>query len=135
MFATVAILMIAAAVAQGSPPAGAIPSYPQATRLCGGHVTGAPGPNGAGSHIAWTAYYSLDAPDTVVDWYQRRLAPELHRREERQDVWRVPPDRPAAVLTVSAPGDAGPLAGCTERPPATARTVLVVSTMARPDPR
>lgn len=137
MFATVApaLLVLTAAAAQGSTPAGAIPSYPEATRLCGGHVTGAPGPSGAGSHIAWTAYYSPDAPDTVVAWYRRRLASEFHRREERQDVWRVPSDRPAAVLTVSAPGDAGPLTGCTERPPATARTVLVVSTMARPERR
>ena len=137
MFATVAMLVITASVAQGSAQgstrAGAIPPYPEARRLCGGHVTGAPGPSGAGSHIEWTAYYSPDTPDTVVAWYERRLASGLRRREARRDVWRVPFDQPTAVLTVSAPGDAGPLTGCAERPPATARTVLVMSTMARPE--
>lgn len=131
MFAA-AILVITASLAQSSTPAGVVPSYPEATRLCSGHVTGAPGPNAAGAHITWTAYYSLDPPETVVAWYQRRLASDLHRREGRQDVWRVPSRRPTAVLTVSAPGDAGSLTGCTERPPATARTVLVLSIMARP---
>jgi hypothetical protein len=51
MFAAVAILVVNVSVMQGSTPAGVIPSYPEATRLCGGHVTGAPGPNAAGAHI------------------------------------------------------------------------------------
>jgi hypothetical protein len=75
------------------------------------------------------------APDTVVTWYGRWLNAGLHRREGRQDVWRVPFDQPTAVLNVSAPADAGPLTGCTDRPPATARSVIVMSTMARPQAR
>lgn len=133
MVATVAVLVIAATVAQGSARAGSIPPYPEATRLCSGHVTGAPGPRGAGPHIEWTAFYSPDAPDTVVAWYEGRLASGFHRREGRQDIWRIPSDQPTAVLTVSAPVDAGPLTGCPERPPATARTMLVLSTMTRPE--
>jgi len=115
-------------------PAGSIPPYPGQKGFCGGHVTGAAGAN-PGPHVNWNAYYSLDTPDTVVAWYGRRLAPGLHRREGRQDIWRVPSDRPTAVLNVSAPGDAGPLTGCTDGPPATARTVLVMSAMARPEAR
>jgi len=133
MIAAAAILAITALVlAQGSPRAGAIPLYPHATRLCGGHVTAAPGTGGSGPHIEWTAYASADAPDTVVAWYERQLGTGIRRREGRQDVWRVPPDRPTAILNVSAPAHAGPIAGCTERPAASARTVLVVSSMAGP---
>jgi hypothetical protein len=133
MICSAAILAISALVlAQEWSPGGTIPAYPEARRFCGGHATGAPASGGAGPHLEWTAYYSLDATDTVVAWYERRLASGLHRREGRQDVWRVPSDRPTAVLNVSAPGDAGPLTGCTDHPPATARTVIVMSTMARP---
>jgi hypothetical protein len=128
-----AVLTVTALVlAQESPRAGTIPPYPDAKRFCGGHVTGAPTSGSAGPHIEWIAYYSLDAPDTVVAWYERRLNSGRHRREGRQDVWRVPSDKPAEVLNVSAPADAGPLTGCTDHPPATARTVIVMSTMSRP---
>jgi hypothetical protein len=129
MIGTAAVLAITALVlAQGG-----IPSYPDAQRICDGHVSGAPTPGeAAGPHIEWTAFSSLDAPETVVAWYGHRLASRNHRREGRQDIWRVPFDRPTAVVTVSAPGDADPLTGCTERPAATARTVIVLSTMARP---
>ena len=128
-------LAITALVLAQPTRAGTIPPYPDATRFCGGHVSGAAVGGKMGPHIEWTAYYSLDAPDTVVAWYERRLASGLHRREGRQDVWRVPSDQPTAVLNVSAPGDAGPLTGCTDRPPADARTVIVMSTMARPQAR
>jgi hypothetical protein len=129
MIGTAVVLAVTALVlAQGD-----IPSYPKAQRICSGHVSGSPTPGGAaGPHVEWTAYASLDAPETVVAWYEHRLARGLHRREGRQDIWRVPFDRPRAVLTVSTPVDAAPLTGCTERPAAPARTVIVMSTMARP---
>jgi hypothetical protein len=129
MIGTAVVLAVTALVlAQG-----AIPSYPKAQRICTGHVSGSPSTGrAAGPHIEWSAFSSLDAPETVVAWYEHRLAPGLHRREGRQDIWRVPFDRPTAVVTVSAPGDADPLTGCTERPAPTARTVIVMSTMARP---
>jgi hypothetical protein len=129
------ILAIAALVLAQPTPVGAIPPYPEATRFCGGHVSGAAGGGKTGPHIEWTAYYSLDAPDAVVAWYERWLASGLHRREGRQDIWRVPSDQPTQVLNVSAPGDAGPLTGCSDRPSAAARTVIVLSTMARPEAR
>jgi hypothetical protein len=129
MIGTAVVLAITALVLAQS----AIPSYPNAQRICDGHVSGASTPGeAAGPHIEWTAFSSLDAPETVVAWYGRRLDPGVHRREARQDIWRMPFDRPTAVLTVSAPGDAAPLTSCTEGPPATARTVIVMSTMARP---
>jgi len=130
-----ALAITALVLAQGSPPPGRILPYPDATRFCAGHVTGATAGAGAGPHIEWTAYYTLDAPDTVVAWYGRWLNAGLHRREGRQDVWRVPFDRPTEVLNVSAPGDAGPLSGCTEHPPANAKAVIVRSTMTRPQAR
>jgi hypothetical protein len=135
MIAIAGVLAITALVLAQPTRAGAIPPYPDATRFCGGHVSGAAGGGATGPHVEWTAYYSLDAPDTVVAWYERRLASGLHRREGRQDVWRVPSDQPTEVLNISAPGDAGPLAGCMDHPPAAARTVIVMSTMARPQAR
>ena len=135
MIAIAGVVAITALVLAQPTRAGAIPPYPDATRFCGGHMSGAAAGGATGPHIEWTAYFSLDAPDTVVAWYERRVASGLHRREGRQDVWRVPSDQPTAVLNVSAPGDAGPLAGCTDHPPATARTVIVMSTMARPQAR
>ena len=132
MIGAAAILAVTAFVLAQPTPAGAIPPYPDARRFCGGHATGAPTSGSAGPHIEWTAYYSLDAPDTVVAWYERRLASGLHRREGAHDIWRVSSNQPTAVLNVSAPADAGPLTGCTDRPPATARTVIVMSTMSRP---
>lgn len=119
-------------MAQGPPDASTI-QYPALTQFCSGHVTGARTSAGAGSHIGWTAYYSLDAPDTVVAWYKGRLPSGLHRREGKEDIWRVPPDRPTSVLTVSAPGEPGPHTDCKERLPATARTIIVTSIMTRPD--
>jgi hypothetical protein len=133
--ATIGVAMVLAitalVLAQGSPPGRILP-YPDATRFCAGHVTGATAGAGAGPHIEWTAYYTLDAPDTVVAWYGRWLNAGLHRREGRQDLWRVPFDRPTALLDVSAPADAQRLTECTEHPPATARTVIVISSIARP---
>ena len=66
MIGGAAILAVTALVLAQPTPAGAIPPNPDARRFCGGHATGAPTSGGAGPHIEWTAYYSLDAPDTVV---------------------------------------------------------------------
>jgi hypothetical protein len=114
-----------------------IPPYPGATALCSQHVTGAPIPGQPAGHtgptITWTAFYTPDTPETVVSWYQQRLAPGLHRRQGKEDVWRIPADEPEAALSVTAVADAPPpVAACKERPPATARAILLMSTMQRP---
>jgi hypothetical protein len=109
-----------------------IPAYPGATKLCSQHVTGAPAGGQPGAHITWTAYYTADAPEVVVAWYRGRLAARLHRRQGKEDVWRIPADEPEAVLSVAAVADAPPpIASCRERPPATARTILLMSTTGR----
>jgi hypothetical protein len=109
-----------------------IPPYPDATAFCSQHVIGAPNRGLLGSSINWTAYHSADAPETVVAWYQRQFAAGLHTREGKADVWRIPADQPEAVLSVTAVADApSPIAACKERPPATARTVILMSTMTR----
>jgi len=110
-----------------------VPSYPGATPFCSDHVVGAPSGGQAGLEIQWTAYHSAATPETVVAWYQRQLAEGLHRREGPQDVWRIPAVTPETVLSVTTVADAPPpVASCTTRPPATARTVILISTMSRP---
>lgn len=109
-----------------------IPPYPDATAFCSQHVIGAPNRGLLGSSINWTAYHSADAPETVVAWYQRQFAAGLHKREGKADVWRIPAEKPEAVLSVTAAVDApSPTASCTDRPPATARTIILVSSMTR----
>ena len=110
-----------------------IPPYPGAATLCSQHVTGAPSGGKPGPHISWTAFHTADAADAVVRWYTSRLPADAHRREGRVDVWRMPADRPEAVVSVTTVADAPPpVASCEERPPATARTIILISAMARP---
>lgn len=117
-------LLLAAAVT--------FPAYPGASAFCSQHVIGAPAAGKPGPSINWTAYHSPDAPETVVAWYAKQFAAGLHHREGKADVWRVPADTPEAVLEVTAVADApSPIASCAERPPATARTVILASTMTR----
>ena len=103
------LLAITALVPARPTRAGAIPPYPDATRFCGGHVSGAAGGGATGPHVEWTASHAPSMRQTR--WWpgsERRLASGLHRREGRQDVWRVPSNQPTEVLNVSAPGDTGP---------------------------
>jgi hypothetical protein len=109
--------------------AASIPTYPGATSFCSQHVMGAPG----GPSISWTAYHTADAPETVVAWYERQLAAGLHRREGREDVWRVPFEAPEAVMSVAAATEPPPpIAECRTKPPASARTIILMSTISRP---
>lgn len=114
--------------------AGAIPPYPGAVQFCAQHVQGAPSGGTPGPSISWTAHHTSDTPETVVAWYRRQLAAGLHRREGREDIWRVPFDQPTAVLTVSTVADFRLASSCDTRPPSTARAVIVMSTMAGRQP-
>ena len=104
-----------------------IKPYPGSTAFCTEHVTGA-----AGAHINWTGYYSVDSPEKVVGHYTKTLGSENHRKERNEDIWRFPLAKPERVLTVTRPGGAFPLGQCTP-PPRSARAIMILSTMARPD--
>jgi hypothetical protein len=121
-------------MAQGSPAAEAIVPYPGATAFCSEVALGAPVGDQPGGEIAWTAYYTPDLPDRVVAWYRSRLGSANHRREGREDLWRVPFDKPVHVVSVYARGDEPQVGSCSKRPPATSKTVIVLSTMTRPWP-
>jgi hypothetical protein len=110
----------------------AVLPYPAATSLCSQHVTGAPVAGQPGPHIEWTAYHSADPPDLVVAWYSQRLGAAAHRREDVQDIWRLPADAPQAVVTVTAAADYTPRGDCATTLPAKARTVVMLSSMTRP---
>jgi hypothetical protein len=113
-----------------------VPIYPGATAYCSQHVTGAPRGALPGPSISWTAYYTDDAPEAVAAWYQRRLPDAQHRREGREDIWRLPADHPEAVVSVTAVVDAPPpLDACKQRVPTKARTLILLSTMTRPAAR
>jgi hypothetical protein len=110
-----------------------VPTYPGATSYCSQHVLGAPSGAVPGPSISWTAYYTSEAPEIVAAWYQRRLPDAQHRKEGREDIWRLPADQPEAVVSVSAVVDAPPpLEACKQRVPAKARTLILLSTMTRP---
>ena len=107
-----------------------MPPYPGATNFCAQHRRRPHGRH-AGS-VSWMD--RLLRGRFAGD--RRRLVPRplpagLHRREGREDIWRVPFDQPSAVLTVAAVADFKLAASCGTRPPATARTVIVSSRMAR----
>ena len=129
---TVASLAVCAAISAHTPRAHPpLVPYPGAREFCSQHVTGAPGPDGPGPHIALTVYATADPPAKVVAHYQRTLGERPHRHEGNEDVWRFPLEHPDAVLTVT-PASGADLHPQCAKPPATAATVIVISTMARP---
>lgn len=128
----VASLAFCALIAAQTPPAHPpLVPYPGAREFCSQHVTGAPGPNGPGPHITLTVYATADPPAKVVAHYQRKLGEGHHRHEGHEDVWRFPLEQPDTVLTVT-PAAGAELHPLCAKPPATAATVIVISTMARP---
>lgn len=128
---TFALTMLLRLPTQGPAASPELKPYPGAKAFCTQHVSGARGPDGPGPHIIWTGYASPDPPATVVAYYQRELGREQHRREGKKDIWRVPQERPERVLTVSAAAEGAPPSPC-QPPPASAATVIVISTMVRP---
>ena len=110
-----------------------IKPYPGSVEFCTEHVVGAPGRDGkAGPHISWTGYYSVDIPEKVIGHYRKLLGSENHRKEGDEDIWRFPFEKPEQVLTITHPGGTFPRGNCA-RPPRSARTIVISSTMARPD--
>jgi hypothetical protein len=120
--------------AQSREPGGApaeIAVYPGATSFCSEHISGAPQNGKPGPHITWTGYQSSDPPEKVVAFYHRELGTSTHSREGQEDIWRLPLDRPERTVSVTTVKDAVLVSRC-KKPPSSARTVVVISTMARP---
>jgi hypothetical protein len=102
-------------------------------KFCDEHIVGAPQRNGkAGSQINWTGYYSTDPLEKVVDHYTKVLGSENHRKEGNEDIWRFPLANPERILTVTDPQGTFPRGKC-GAPPKSARTIVIISTMSRPD--
>lgn len=105
-----------------------------ARRLCGGHVTMAPGAEGeVGAHIAWEAYASPESPKELSDRYTRRLGPPEWSSDRDCTAWRQPADEPRRVLEICATGAPGPWTDCSAPPPGTA-SILLVSSRSSPGP-
>lgn len=102
-----------------------------ATFLCGGHVTGAPQPDGSpGPHITWDAYTSRRGTSTVAAAYRKSLGTQFHRVNGACETWRFPLDKPVRVLEVCPVSENGPWSQC-EPIPADAKSIILISTMAR----
>jgi hypothetical protein len=130
------LLAIAASPVSGQTPnpAGAVAEiavYPGATSFCSQHITAAPQDGKPGPHITRTAYHSSHPPEKVVGFYRRELGTDTHRHEEREDIWRLPLDQPERTVTVTTVKQAVLGADC-KTPPRSARTVVIISTIARP---
>jgi hypothetical protein len=127
-----AALVSVPAVQGGTVPAPALRPYPGSVKLCQDHVVGAPSKDGKpGAHINWTSYHSIDAQETVVAYYLKVLGAGNHRRESGEDIWRFPLDKPEHVLTVAGPKATRP--GQCSPPPPSARAIVVISHVSRPD--
>jgi len=110
-----------------------IKPYPGSKTFCTEHIVGAPEKDGKpGAHISWTGYYSEDPIAKVVLHYTKTLGSENHRKERNEDVWRFPLGKPEQVLTVTQPGGTFPQGQCA-RPPGSARAIVIISMMTRPD--
>lgn len=135
----VTALLIAAALPfagfgpqRGATPLPQVKPYPGSIQFCREHIVGAPQPDGTpGAHIEWTAYHSTDPQEKVAGHYVKTLGAEGHHKERADDVWRLPVDKPTRVLhVIPAPGEL-PSNKC-KPAPASARTVILISTMTRP---
>ena len=101
-----------------------------APKLCGGHVSGAMRPDGkAGPHITWTAYYSRQSPESLVQRYVGPLGSKFHVRRGGCDTWRLPHDAPVKILEICGVSEKGPWAECSSPPP-DARSIIMISSIA-----
>ena len=104
-----------------------------ASRLCGGHVSGAPHPDGTpGPHITWDAYASPETPASLSAHYLRVLGPPTASDAGACATWRIPLEQPRQVLEVCPSGASGPWSEC-DPPPQGSAAIVLISSMARPD--
>ena len=132
--AVVALLGVPAlARGQASEPEAPMPPYPGATSFCADQVIGKPKGHPSWRYD-WTAYYAIDPPETVAAWYLSQLGPAGHRRQGTFDFWINPLDDPTSTAMVRSVGDPGPIDRCKERPPKTAKTVIILTKRVQPNP-
>jgi hypothetical protein len=104
-----------------------------APRLCGGHVTAAPGADGeAGAHIEWSAYTSPEAPEHLAARYARSHGPSTREPERDCDVWRRPAASPRQVVEICAIDEPGPWSDCSAAPPGS-ESIVLISSRSGPD--
>ena len=103
---------------------------PGAKKLCSGHVTGAPRPDGQpGPHINWTAYTSRKSPDSLAKRYLQSHGTTGHAQEGGCHIWRRPSDKPREVLEICGVEKAGPWNECADPPPAGAKSIIMISSI------
>ena len=104
-----------------------------ADRLCGGHVSGAPLPDGTpGSHITWDAYTSAELPADLSALYRQLFGRIEDSSRDGCTTWRHPPDEPRQILEICPVAAAGPWSQCASAP-AQASSIVLISSIARPD--
>jgi len=114
-------------------PRSVIEAPGDAPRLCSGHISGAPLPDGKpGPHILWEAYSSQELPASLAKRYLDSLGSEAHSTLDGCDLWRFPPDKPARTLEVCPVSVKGPWSECDQAPPRAA-TIIMISSMATAD--
>jgi hypothetical protein len=114
--------------------AGAVDPPGDAQHLCDGHVSGVPSADGKpGAHITWTAYSSREAPDVLTKRYLASFGSEGHAVVSGCDIWRFPPDKPTRVIDVCPVSADNPTLDSCPAPPAEAKSIIMISSMARSD--
>jgi hypothetical protein len=109
---------------------GAVEPPADATKLCGGHVSGAMRPDGkAGPHISWDAWCSRESRESLVKRYVKSLGSKVHARTGGCDNWRFPPDAPVKVLEICDFSEKGPWAECSSLP-SEGRSIIMISSIA-----
>jgi hypothetical protein len=100
------------------------PSHPRLTHLCRERVY-----ISSGHEITWDAFASSAKPSKLVAYYRRRLGDAGFTKEGEGGSWSLPAaaPRPERVLVVSDVGTHNPSRQCEKRPPANARTIILLS--------
>lgn len=100
------------------------PGHPNVTHLCQQRVYSA-----AGHAITWDAFASPARPSQLVAYYRRKLGNAGFAREGAGGRWSLPADAPSPerILEVSGVGEDGPASECEKRPPANARSIILLS--------
>ena len=63
----------------------------------------------------------------------KTLGSKNHEKDADGDTWRYPLDKPARVLSVTRPQGTYPRGQQCRAPPASARAIVIISFMTRPD--
>jgi hypothetical protein len=127
-----AVSTLAFAIQKDAEPTPELKPYPGSVRFCSESVTGAPQPDGTpGMHITWVAYHTTTPLEQVKAHYLLTLGKTNHATEGKEETWRFPRDTPVRVLSVSPTPARVPSQRCAP-PPASARTVMIISSAARP---